>query len=95
MQDIRRDDILDSGATLSAMIDMVFQMHPSSLRTCVMLRKDRPDLPDRLGVDFVGFDVEDDFVVGYGLDFNGLYRNLPDICSLSPKALAGAGGNCP
>ena len=73
------DDILDSGQTLRAVQEMVVAAGADRIRTCVLLRKDRPDLPDRPGVDFVGFDVPDAFVVGYGLDFNGLHRNLPDI----------------
>jgi len=76
------DDILDSGQTLGALLRAVGEQNPSSLRTCVLLRKDRPDLPDRPRPNFVGFEVEDEFVIGYGLDFGDLYRNLPDICVL-------------
>ena len=43
------------------------------------MRKDRPDLAGRIGADFVGFDIPDLFVVGYGLDFDGQFRHLPDI----------------
>jgi hypoxanthine phosphoribosyltransferase len=81
------DDILDSGRTLSALIDRARSAGARSVRTCVLLRKDRPDLPDRLAPDFAGFDVPDEFVVGFGLDWDGRYRNLPDICVLeSPPA---------
>lgn len=73
------DDIYDSGQTMEVLIDAINQTRPASLRQCVLLRKDRPDLPPRPGVDFVGFDIPDEFVVGYGLDYDGLYRNLPDI----------------
>jgi len=80
------DDILDSGQTLGALFRAVGEQNPSSLRTCVLLRKDRPDLSDRPRPDFVGFEVADEFVIGYGLDFGDLYRNLPDICVLKQGA---------
>lgn len=80
------DDILDTGRTLSRLLARVAEAAPASLRTCVLLRKDRPDLTERPEPDFVGFDVADRFVVGYGLDYDGLYRNLPDVCLLRPAA---------
>ncbi len=72
------DDILDSGATINAVRDELQARGPDTLHTAVLLRKERPDLvqPD---VDFVAFDIPDAFVVGYGLDFDDYYRNLPDI----------------
>ena len=82
------DDILDSGATITLLMDTVTSMSPASLRSCVLLRKRRPELTERIAVDFAGFDVDDDFVVGYGLDFNNLYRNLPDICLLKPHVVS-------
>lgn len=86
------DDILDSGGTLRLLCDTVSRMKPASVRTCVLLRKDRTDVVDRAEPDFVGFDVADEFVVGYGLDYNGLYRNLPDICVLNDQVLQRAAG---
>lgn len=83
------DDILDSGDTLKALRSGVRAQGPASLRACVLLRKDRPLLPDRTDAEFVGFDVPDEFLVGYGLDFDGLYRNLPDVCVLSRHTPAG------
>jgi hypoxanthine phosphoribosyltransferase len=80
------DDILDSGDTMRRLLDAAGQSRPASLRTCVLLRKDRPDLPDRLDADFAGFDVPDEFLVGYGLDYDNLYRNLPEICVLAEHA---------
>ena len=81
------DDILDSSQTLSDLLDRARRAGARSVRTCVLLRKDRPDLPDRLAPDFAGFDVPNEFVVGFGLDCDGRYRNLPDICVLeSPPA---------
>lgn len=83
------DDILDSGQTLAALLEEIRAQGPASVRACVLLRKDRQDLPHRLAVDFFGFDVANEFVVGYGLDFDHLYRNLPDICVLKPQVLFG------
>jgi len=84
------DDILDSGKTLTSLVDVVRSKGPASVRTCVLLRKSRRDLPERPEADFVGFDVPDEFVIGYGLDFNNLYRNLPDLCVLeAPESPAG------
>jgi len=76
------DDILDSGQTLKTLMDTAAAMNPASLRTCVLLEKARADLPDRIAPDFVGFRIDRKFVVGYGLDFDNLYRNLPDVCAL-------------
>ena len=76
------DDILDSGQTPHAIRSLPAVARTASLRTCVLLRKRRTDLPGRAEADFVGFDVDDHFVVGYGLDYDDLYRNLPDICVL-------------
>lgn len=87
------DDILDSGATLKLLLEEAARMNPASLRSCVLVRKYRPDLADRIEADFVGFDVPNEFVIGYGMDFDNLYRNLPDICVL--KAHAAGGGERP
>jgi len=80
------DDILDTGKTLGLLLDKMAALRPASLRTCVLLRKNCPEAPERVQADFVGFDVGDEFVVGYGLDYNGRYRNLPDICVLHSEA---------
>ena len=85
------DDILDSGQTLTALCALLDGQAAASVRTCVLLRKDRPDLPQRMSVDFVGFDMPDEFVVGYGLDYDNRYRNLPDICVLKCHAARPAG----
>lgn len=78
------DDIFDTGATLSAVLEETMSHGPASCRTCVLLRKKRgrSDSSPAGAVDFVGFDIPDVFVVGYGLDFDGRYRNLPDIVAL-------------
>jgi len=72
------DDILDSGRTLRQVQSLIRQRRPKSLRSVVLLRKPSKAPPD-VPVDFVGFDIEDLFVVGYGLDFNDLYRNYPHV----------------
>jgi hypoxanthine phosphoribosyltransferase len=88
------DDVLDSGSTLDLVTGVLARRAPASLRTCVFLRKQRPEAM-RVPVDYVGFDIPDEFVVGYGLDFNDYYRNLPDIVTLRPEVYAAtaAGGN--
>ena len=58
------------------------------MKTAVLLRKPAKAPPDVIA-DFVGFDIEDEFVVGYGLDYNGLYRNLPYVGVLRPELYEG------
>ena len=72
------DDILDSGRTLRQVQGMIRERRPASMRTAVLLRKPNKAPPD-VQADFVGFDIEDLFVVGYGLDFADHYRNFPHI----------------
>jgi hypoxanthine phosphoribosyltransferase len=80
------DDILDSGGTLKLVTAMLKQLKPASVKTCVLLRKDRPAARE-VHVDYCGFEIPDEFVVGYGLDYNNYYRNLPDIVTLNPEAI--------
>lgn len=72
------EDIIDSGRTLNHLKNLLAQRSPASLRICTLL-----DKPDRRVVDvpveYVGFQIEDKFVVGYGLDYDQQYRNLPYI----------------
>lgn len=72
------EDIIDSGRTLSYLMEMMENRKPNSLALCTLLNK-----PDRrvteVAVDYIGFDIEDKFVVGYGLDYDQKYRNLPFI----------------
>ncbi len=76
------EDIVDSGITLSYLIQVFQQRRPRSLRVATLL--DKPDRRQRpVKVDYVGFQIPDKFVVGYGLDYAENYRNLPDICVLS------------
>lgn len=76
------DDIFDSGRTLAAVTRLVAEHNPASMRTAVLLRKlveRASDVSPDMEPDYIGFDVPDAFVVGYGLDHDGWYRNLPDI----------------
>jgi hypoxanthine phosphoribosyltransferase len=72
------DDILDSGHTLAAIRDKLETAKPRSIRVCVLLSK-KKQRARHVDADYVGFEIEDEFVVGYGLDFMERYRNLPRI----------------
>ncbi len=76
------EDIIDSGITLSYLKRLLAQRHPKSLAIATLL-----DKPERrvqpVDVKYIGFQIPDEFVVGYGLDYAEDYRNLPDICVLS------------
>jgi hypoxanthine phosphoribosyltransferase len=72
------DDILDSGNTLAAIHDKLKAVKPKSVRSCVLLKKQKKR-PAPVQADYVGFEIEDEFVVGYGLDYDERYRNLPCI----------------
>ncbi len=79
------DDILDTGLTLRAIRDKLqADGKPLSLRICVLLRKTKARLAE-LDADYAGFDIADEFVVGYGLDYKERYRNLPFIGVLRAK----------
>ena len=80
------DDILDSGRTLRRVTDELRGRGPDTLHTCVLLRKQRPEAMD-FPVDYVAFDIPDAFVVGYGLDYDDQYRNLPEIVTLRPEVV--------
>jgi hypoxanthine phosphoribosyltransferase len=81
------EDIIDSGRTLDYMRRNLLARAPASLRICTLLNK-----PERreidVPLDYLGFDIPDEFVVGYGLDFAQRYRNLPFIAVLKPEAFA-------
>ena len=82
------EDIVDSGLTLSWLLKNLAARSPASLKVCSLLRK-----PDAVKVDvpveYVGFDIPSEFVVGYGLDFAERYRDLPYIGTLDPKVYSG------
>lgn len=81
------EDIIDSGLTLSWLLKNLESRQPASLEVCTLLRK-----PDAVKVDvtvrYVGFDIPNEFVVGYGLDYGERYRDLPFIGTLDPKVYA-------
>lgn len=81
------EDIIDSGRTLQYMRRNLLARNPASLRIVTLLNKPsrrEVDVP----VDYIGFDIPDEFVVGYGLDFDEIYRNLPFIAVLKPEIFA-------
>jgi hypoxanthine phosphoribosyltransferase len=81
------DDILDSGHTLHAIRDkLMAETSPLSIKICVLLRKDVPRQRE-LEADYVGFDIANEFVVGYGLDYMERFRNLPYIGVISDEAI--------
>ena len=72
------EDIIDSGRTLYYLIDVLKKRNPKSIQLCTLL--DKPERRERdVKVDYVGFEIPDEFVVGYGLDYAQKYRNLPYI----------------
>jgi hypoxanthine phosphoribosyltransferase len=76
------EDIVDTGLTLSYLQEILWARGPQSLRTvCLLSKPSRRQIA--VAVDYIGFDIEDRFVVGYGLDFDEKYRNLPYIAVLS------------
>ena len=81
------EDIVDSGMSMSYLKDNLRTRGPASLKLLTLL-----DKPERrrveLQADYIGFTIPDEFVVGYGLDYAEHYRNLPDVCILSPKMYA-------
>jgi len=78
------EDIVDSGNTMAYILDMLKERNPASLKLCSLL-----DKPSRrkveVTIDYTGFEIEDEFVVGYGLDYASQYRNLPFIGVLKPE----------
>ncbi len=82
------DDILDTGNTLSAVRELLSAKGAASVRTCVLLdKKARRIVP--FDAEYIGFEIPNEFVVGYGLDFNERYRNIPCIGVLKPKFYSG------
>lgn len=81
------EDIIDSGRTLTYLRQLLLTRQPASLEICTLLTK-----PDRreveVDVKYTGFEIPDEFVVGYGLDFDEFYRNLPYIAVLKPEVFA-------
>jgi hypoxanthine phosphoribosyltransferase len=78
------DDILDTGGTLTRIVEFLHTLNPAGIETCVLLDKPARRVVD-IEADYVGFEVPDVFVVGYGLDYNEYYRNLPYVAVIKPK----------
>ena len=83
------EDIVDSGLTLQYLLDHLGRRNPKDICVVALVKKEKPDAID-VQVDHVGFVVPDEFVVGYGLDYAGEYRNLPFIGVLHPSVYGGA-----
>jgi len=78
------DDIIDTGLTMDYLLETLRARYPASLRVCALLDK----LPRRrraVRIDYRGFEIPDKFVVGYGLDYSGRYRNVSFVCVLKPE----------
>ncbi len=81
------DDIFDTGHTLMQVVEKMREFGPTTIRSAVLLRKHgRQEVEYR--PDFVAFDIPDEFVVGYGLDYEDMYRNLPYLAALEPEDIA-------
>lgn len=84
------EDIIDSGLTLSYLVDVIRRRNPLSLSICTLLYKER-ERAKEVPVDYIGFTIPDKFVVGYGLDYAQYYRNLPYVGILKPSVYANDG----
>ena len=81
------DDIFDTGHTLAQVVEKMHEFNPNSIRSAVLLRKEGRQEVD-YQPDFVAFNIPDEFVVGYGLDYEDMYRNLPYLAALEPADIA-------
>lgn len=79
------EDIYDTGRTISAVCDLIRVHKPATIECCAMLYKHTDKRINEIAIKYRGFDIPDEFVVGYGLDFNEYYRNLDVIGILDPK----------
>jgi hypoxanthine phosphoribosyltransferase len=82
------EDIVDSGLTLQYLLDVLERRNPRDIRVVALLKKEKPDAIE-VQVDQIGFTIPDEFVIGYGLDYAGKYRNLPYVAVLDPQVYAG------
>jgi len=86
------EDICDSGLTLKYIVDLLARRNPKSIRICVLLDKKERRQVD-ISLDYVGFEVPDKFLVGYGLDYAERFRNLPYIREMSEEELKEVNSN--
>lgn len=82
------EDIVDSGLTLRYLLDLLRARNPQDVRVVTLLKKDKNDAAD-VQIDDIAFTIPDEFVVGYGLDYAGAYRNLPFVAVLDPSVYSG------
>ncbi len=80
------EDIVDSGLTLNYLLDVLRRRNPADIKVVALLRKPKAEAL-AVQADLVGFDIPDEFVIGYGLDYAGRYRNLPYIGVLDPTEI--------
>ena len=80
------EDIVDSGLTLQYLLDVLRRRNPADVRVVALLKKEKADAAD-VQVDLVGFRIPNEFVVGYGLDYAGKYRNLPYVAVLDRRVI--------
>jgi hypoxanthine phosphoribosyltransferase len=78
------EDILDTGDTLNYLVHAIGERHPASLRTCVLVKKNRARSNLQTPINYIGFEIPDVWAVGYGLDYDNQYRTLPYIAELAP-----------
>jgi hypoxanthine phosphoribosyltransferase len=81
------EDIVDTGMTLNRVLEYLWSLQPASLKVCCLLDKRARRLVD-VPLDYIGFEIPDEFVVGYGLDYQQRYRNLPFVAILKEELLA-------
>lgn len=78
------EDLIDSGLTLKHLKELLNTRNPASLKVCSIFDKQNRRVAD-VNVEYIGLEIPDEFVVGYGLDYDGKYRNLKDLCVLEQK----------
>ena len=77
------EDIVDTGATIQKLISLISKFEPASVKVATLLLKRNPARSIEYQPDFIGFDIPDKFIVGYGLDYNEYFRDLPHICVIN------------
>ena len=78
------EDIIDSGHTMQDLLNKLLKLNPASIKVCTLLNKTSRRVVTDIPIDYCGFDIGNIFVIGYGLDYNGNFRNLSYIATFSP-----------
>ena len=81
------EDIVDTGLTLNYLVRILLDRNPASLAVCALLNRSELRLVE-IPISYVGFEVYDEFLIGYGLDFRGSYRDLPFVATMNPQSVA-------